>query len=267
MKNILLLVHDDAGQEARLQAALDLTRALGGHLKCLDVTPLAVCPGDGFGSDGAAIMLQYEQAQESANKARLTQRLAAEDVAWEWQDMIGGFEDCLAAEARLADLIVVNRQLDDYPLPDMRAIAGGLVVRSGVPVLAAPADAEGLRANGAALIAWDGSNEAAAAVAAAEPLLALAASVTLLEVEDGSVRAPAEEAARYLSRHGIHPRILRLAPDGVDVSATILAQAKSGAFDYVVMGGFGHRRFVEALFGGVTRRMLTASPIPLFLAH
>ena len=27
MKNVLLLVHDDQGQEARLQAALDLTRA------------------------------------------------------------------------------------------------------------------------------------------------------------------------------------------------------------------------------------------------
>src|SRR4051812_13689734 len=28
MKNVLLLVHDDAGQEARFQAALDVTRAL-----------------------------------------------------------------------------------------------------------------------------------------------------------------------------------------------------------------------------------------------
>ena len=37
MKNVLLLIHDDAGQEARLQAALDVTRALEGHLTCLDV--------------------------------------------------------------------------------------------------------------------------------------------------------------------------------------------------------------------------------------
>ena len=28
MKNILLLIHDDPGQEARLQAALDITRAV-----------------------------------------------------------------------------------------------------------------------------------------------------------------------------------------------------------------------------------------------
>jgi len=35
----------------------------------------------------------------------------------------------------------------------------------------------------------------------------------------------------------------------------------------VVMGGFGHRRFVETLLGGVTRTMLAKSPIPVFLAH
>jgi hypothetical protein len=132
MKNILLLIHDDAGQEARLQAALDITRAVGGHLKCLDVTPLTVFPGDGFGADGSVIMLQYEQQQESANKARLLKRLEAEDVSWEWADATGLMDRCLQDAARTADLIVVNRQLDDYPIPDMRHICSELVIRSGV---------------------------------------------------------------------------------------------------------------------------------------
>lgn len=38
MKTIFLLVHDDEGQEARLLAALDLTRDVSGHPACLDVT-------------------------------------------------------------------------------------------------------------------------------------------------------------------------------------------------------------------------------------
>jgi hypothetical protein len=38
MKSIRLLVHDDEGQEARFQTALDLTRALAGHLTCIDVS-------------------------------------------------------------------------------------------------------------------------------------------------------------------------------------------------------------------------------------
>ena len=198
MKNILLLVHDDAGQEARLQAALDVTRALGGHLKCLDVTPITLIPGDAFGAEGGVVTLDYERRQESINKQKVQQRLAGEDVPWDWQDMTGVMEECIEAHARLADLIVVNRQLDDYPLPDMRHIASALVVKSGVPVLAVPEDARGFRALGSALVAWDGSAEAATALTAAIPLLKLAASVTILEVEDGSIKAPAEEAAAYL---------------------------------------------------------------------
>jgi len=88
-----------------------------------------------------------------------------------------------------------------------------------------------------------------------------------VEVEDGSVKSPAEEAAAYLSRHGIKPIVVKEDADGDPASAVIMAKANSGRFDYLVMGGFGHARFVEALLGGVTRRMLTESPIPVFMAH
>ena len=267
MKNILLLIHDDDGQESRFQAALDATRALGGHLKCLDVTPTSAIPGDAYGSDASVLMLQAEMEQESANKARMQARLAVEDVSWEWQDVTGLMEQCIADAAGLADLIVVNRQLDDYPIPDMRHIAAELIVKSGKPVLAVPADSKGLSVAGSALVAWDGSHEAAAALTAAIPLLALASSVTIIEVDDGSIKAPAEEAASYLSRHGIHPLVVK-APAGTEVASTIiLAKANTEKFDYLVMGGFGHCNFVETLFGGVTRRMLTKSSIPVLLAH
>jgi len=45
------------------------------------------------------------------------------------------------------------------------------------------------------------------------------------------------------------------------------AEAANEKASYIVMGGFGHRRFVEAIFGGVTREMLGESPVPLVLAH
>ena len=42
MKNIMLLAHADDEQESRLQCALDVARAVEGHLNCLDVaaTPI-----------------------------------------------------------------------------------------------------------------------------------------------------------------------------------------------------------------------------------
>ncbi|MEN2784911.1 universal stress protein [Sphingomonas qilianensis] len=267
MKNILLLVHDDTGQEARFQAALDLGRAVGGHLSCLDVSIMpAYLGGDGFGGFPATALLAEEREREDENRTRLESRLGHEDVPWDWTAITGALAPCLMDASALADVIVVNRQLDDYPVPDMRAAVSELVVKSGKPVLAVPPDLKRLDLS-RAMIAWDGSPCSAAALRAAVPLLRLADQVTILEVEDGSVHPPVEEAATYLSREGIHATIRRAARTGERTAAIIVKQASLISAGYIVMGGFGHRRFVEALFGGTTRSLLSNSPLPLFLAH
>lgn len=265
MKNILVLIHDDAGQEGRLQVALDVTRALHGHLNCLDIAAMMPAYGDSFGNYGGAVLIELEQANEADNKSKLVPRIAREGVPWTWLDTTGFFEPTLESAAGLNDLIVVNTALKALPLPDERALAASLVVKSGKPILAVPDGVSGLDLAGAALIAWDGSAEASAALAAAVPMLALAQIVTILEVDDGTVAVPAEEAAAYLSRHNIHPRISR-SPAG-PVADTILDRLEAADFDYVVMGAFGHSRLTESLFGGVTRRMLRDSPVPLLIAH
>ncbi|GAA0336467.1 universal stress protein [Sphingomonas oligophenolica] len=267
MKNILLLVHDDAGQEARFQAALDLGRALEGHLVCLDVTILPALVGaDYVGDAGFSMLLKDERDREATNRTKLEGRLAHEDVPWEWKEATGTLAPCLSDAAELADVIVVNRQLDDFPLPDMRTVAGELVVGSGKPILAVPDCLKRLDLD-TALVAWDGSPSSAAALRAAVPLLRLATRVTIVEIEDDSIQAPAEEAATYLSRHDIHPEIRRLPAGDKGAAEMILGQLADDGFGYLVMGGFGHRRFAEALFGGVTRAMLTKCPVPVFLAH
>ncbi|MEG3144560.1 universal stress protein [Sphingomonas sp. RT2P30] len=267
MKNVLLLCHEDSGQEARFQVALDLARALEGHLTCLDVVvPPVAMANDYVGISVVAEMTADAIALERDNRTRLTARLSRDDVPWDWIDATGDLAACIGDVAALADVIVVSRRLDDFPLPDMRGIAGELIVASGKPVLAVPPDAQRF-VFGRALVAWDGSPAAAAALHAAVPLLQLADQVTVLEVDDGSIAAPAEEAASYLARHDVHPEILRLKPGPSGASAAIATQVASGSFDYLVMGGFSHQRFVEALFGGVTRTMLGDCPIPVLMAH
>jgi nucleotide-binding universal stress UspA family protein len=39
------------------------------------------------------------------------------------------------------------------------------------------------------------------------------------------------------------------------------------AADFVVMGAYGHSRLRERVFGGVTKSMLEAQSLPLFLAR
>lgn len=267
MKNVLLLVHDDPGQEARLQAALDLARALGGHLTCLDVALMPVLVDGGYLVPLQVDLLEAERARETENRKALEARLAREDVPWTWIDTTDSFAPALNRAARIADLIVVNRRLDSAAPADMRAVATDVIIGSGRAVVAVPENAAGFNAAGRALVAWDGSEEAMKAMQTAVPELKLASSVTVLEIDDGSIETPAEEAAAYLSRHGVSAEVL-CRPKGVlPIGDTILAEARSYGADYIVMGGFGHSRVVEALFGGVSREMLTESPVPIVMAH
>lgn len=266
MKNILLLIHDDAGQEARFQAALDVVRALDGHLTCLDLSILPVAPNV-YTPDSMVVLLEEERTRESANRVRVEARLAEEDVPWDWIDITGEAAQCITDAAGLADLIVVSRRLEDFPLPDTVEIASEVILKSRKPVLAVPDNIDRFRLTSRALVAWDGSSQASAALRAAVPLLAFAEDVTLLEITDGTVSEPAETAAQYLSRHGIEPIIERAWPDGRKVGEVILDTIERSAAAWLVMGAFGHSRTREWLFGGATRTLLCHSPVPVFLAH
>ncbi|WP_242140320.1 universal stress protein [Sphingomonas sp. TREG-RG-20F-R18-01] len=267
MKNVLVLVHDDEGQEARLQAAFDLVRGVRGHLTCVDVVAVPVFIGDYLGAGGDALLLTDEKARESRNAAVIKARLAHEDVPYDWVDATGDPAACVRDAAKLADLIVVNRKLGGEWYPDMTEIAGELVLKSRKPVLAVPEGARRLDLTGNVVIAWDGSDSAEAAMRAALPLLALAQSVTLLQINDGSIALQASEAAQYLARHDIRADVQIEEGRGAKVHEILATVLRSRNAAYVVMGGFDHARWVESLFGGVTRAMLEQSPVPVLLAH
>lgn len=267
MKNILLLIHDDVGEEARFQAALDLTRALGGHLTCVDVVPLPVMFADFYSGASEAMLLADNSQRETAHRARIEARLAKEGVSWDWKAFTGDPASSMLAASDLADLIVVNRRLDEYPYPDMRGLASSIVTRSKTPLVTVPDKCRGFDAFGRALIAWDGSEQVAGTMRAAMPLLKLAASVQLFEVEDGSSDASVREAAAYLSRHGIHPTIRRVRSQVYTVDAVLRGGCDELGASYCLMGAFGRSPLTEAIFGGVTREMLSTSKIPLVLGH
>lgn len=267
MKNVLVLMHDDPGQEARFQAALDITRALDGHLSCIDVSVAPIIAADLAMASAEALLMADEQLRERANRSHMETRLKAEGVPYDWTDEAGFLGSAVCDSAKLADIIVLNRALDTVEVPDMRELVGEVLLASGKPIVAVPETARGFNVFGPALIAWDGSREAVAALRAATPLLARAASVTILEVRDGSVRLPAEDGAEYLSRHGIRP-LIRRESSMIDLPSTMILEAiETTGAAWLVMGGFGHSRFIEGVFGGVTRRLLKESPVALFLAH
>jgi nucleotide-binding universal stress UspA family protein len=265
MKTIMLLVHDDSGQESRFQAALDVCRAIGGHLACLDVAILPNIVGDMYGA--TAMLLADERQRESALRTRLEERLRHEDVSWDWREATGEPGRCLLEAASLADLIVINRKFDAPPQPDMDDVASQVLTGSNKPVLAVPPGVHGVNLSGHALIAWDGSQVAASALRASVPLLSLAETVTILQVYEGTAASCDEDPALYLSRCGIASDIVTVPLLKVGTGSTLLAEVLDRKPDYVVMGGYGHSRLREKLLGGVSRSMLAESPVPLFISH
>jgi nucleotide-binding universal stress UspA family protein len=266
MKNVLLLVHDDHGQESRLQVALDVTRAIGGHLSCLDVIAFPRVFADPLAGPALSIVLEDERTREDAVCQALSKRLAREDVAWDLRRSTDEPALAIGNEAQRADLIVLSSRLEGYSVLDAPQIAGDALIDTGRPVFAVPDGCAGIDLKGTALIAWDGSDKAGQSLRAALPLLQLAEEVVVFEAGRSNQANPASEAAQYLSRHDVRCRTASSAV-GDSVADAILQAARDAGAGYIVMGAFGHSRLREAVFGGVTRSMLETSSLPLFLAH
>jgi nucleotide-binding universal stress UspA family protein len=47
----------------------------------------------------------------------------------------------------------------------------------------------------------------------------------------------------------------------------MLAAAAAAKADMLVMGGYGHSRVREVIFGGFTRRVLSHADLPVLMAH
>lgn len=269
MKSILLYAHDDAGMESRMQAALDIARLFDGHVECVTVQPLtALMMSDPFGASFVipAAMEAMDDAAEAA-QARLGARMAKEDVAWSLSEGDGDAAEIIGSQARLADIVLLS--LGDNSIDGSAAplLLGDIVMESHVPVLAVPPGLDRTRISGIAVVAWNGTHEAANAMRAAIPLLAKASAVHVVTIDEGEPDFSAEAAAAYLSRHGIKAEIHAEDRSGRSIPEALFETVERIGADWMVMGAFGKGRLREMLFGGVTRDFLGRSRIPIFITH
>src|SRR5690606_15884650 len=117
------------------------------------------------------------------------------------------------------------------------------------------------------MVAWDGSPTASRAVHAALPVLFLAEKVTVMLVETGKPRPgePGADIATYLARHGLNVTVDVVPRPQTSVAETILNYVSDNGIDLVAMGGYGHSRMREFLFGGATREILTSMTVPVLM--
>jgi nucleotide-binding universal stress UspA family protein len=143
---------------------------------------------------------------------------------------------------------------------------------SGRPVIVVPEAASVASAPRRVLIAWRASPEATRAVHEAMPILLRAEQVRLLVVDDGHLRNedgqdPGADIARHLARHSVNVEVKVVPAGGRSTSDVILSEARYLGAELIVMGGYGHSRLREWIFGGATRDILHESAIPMFIAH
>ena len=276
---ILLHILDDEFHDQRIDNGLALARACSAHLSCLHVTPFqAYVAFDTFG--GIFVMNDIMQALDQCDyelRQKVEQRLAKEDVSWDYEQVSGDVASTMIGRAALADLLVTARlpRRADFVGPTIGLI-GDLLQRARTPLFIPAFEGPSFDAAGTAVIAWDGSVEAANAVRASLGLLELAKEVLVIEIperrENSPKLFPGTKVLEYLSRQGVHAELTVEQPPsgdaGADVVADMLvARARGAGVAYIVMGGYSHTRIGEYVFGGVTSILLTECPLPLVIAH
>jgi nucleotide-binding universal stress UspA family protein len=164
-----------------------------------------------------------------------------------------------------ADLLVASRGKPGDEAATLSVIEA-LLLETGRPLLipgsaaASPAIAERVA------VAWKPTPQAARAVAFAMPFLARAKEVAVMTVEEEEGRRDATaQLVTYLRWHGIKAAAQRLSPGPESAAETLLGAAASS--DLLVMGGYGHTRLREWVFGGFTQRVLADASIPVLIAH
>jgi nucleotide-binding universal stress UspA family protein len=147
-----------------------------------------------------------------------------------------------------------------------------LLLATGIPVLLIPDDWAGETVGETVLIAWNRSREARRAVGDALPFVAAADRVTVLVVDgdrnpEHFGESPGANLVEHLSRHEAKVDLASVSSQGVPVAEVIAAQARERGADLLVIGAYSRPRATELLFGGVTRSLLSDSPIPMLIAH
>lgn len=220
MKNVLVLINGDAGQEHRLRAGIDLALAIGGHITCLTVTPDESTAGKVVAAIDGMLLIQ--------------DRLSREGVAWDWIQKPGRAASGLQGMAQYADMIVASGFGQGYRIADGVPDAPVEVfIHSNTLVILTPFEGVRLDLRGRVLVAWDGELSTLEAIRAAAPLLRLASQVEIVPCASQSARRSADFVVRHLVGSGINAE-----PQGDG----------GGPYEYIFVGGSRSRRLAQAVF-------------------
>jgi nucleotide-binding universal stress UspA family protein len=286
-KIIVLPASGTGSDDAVFTTALAAAKLFDGHLSVLHVRPdvrrdiAAMASADLGMAAGLEMTIARMEADADARERAaeaawrdfcgrhgimLAEQPCADCVTYEWLSETGIASDWLAEHGRVSDLVVVGREVEGGALSlDLMEAA---LMETGKPVLIAPQNARE-ELDGVVAIAWKNTREAAGAVSAALPFIRWAARVIVFTVEEGPGSSDKSHLrlARSLRWQNPNVSVQVLRREGRTPVEVLLQAVRDASCSLLVMGGYGHTRLREAVFGGFTRAVLEEAPLPVLMAH
>lgn len=268
--NLALRSRDPAGA-----FAVSIADTFGAHLAAIAFSYDPIIPATVMGTIPVSMIdgqrAENDKAAAEAVKAfnETAQRTGISAEARVISASLAGGADQFGRIARRFDLAVTGQAEPDSAGPEDMIIEGALF-GSGRPVVVVPyIQKSGLKLD-RIMVCWDGSRNAARAVADAMPLLARAKQVDVVIIASEPAKSdeiPGADIAQHLARHGLTVDLKRIVATETDVPSTILSYVADSDIDFIVMGGYGHSRLREFVLGGATRGILGAMTVPVLMSH
>jgi nucleotide-binding universal stress UspA family protein len=242
--------------------------------KLIGLSALAIMPP--VAAEGVVIVDNATEFDIAQMKAKLEQAgnkfraVAESDHQTEWRSFLEFPTETLITEARCADLIVVEKNEASWNIHRV-ADNGSAILGAGRPFLVVPTAVKSLAAEHV-VVGWKDTREARRAVQDALPFLHEAKRVTIVEIcekdQMETTRHHVDDVVGYLGRHRVKAEARvetqLLGSTGAD---QIIGLALDEGADLLVTGAYGHSRLNEWVFGGMTRDLLTSSPICCLMSH
>ncbi|AXI54176.1 universal stress protein [Sulfitobacter sp. JL08] len=268
--------------DADLSRILEAARVQSVHVAVLIVGEMPQIPIYSYGAPpyGTTVIPEDWQNEARTEQDALNAKTDAVEALLKRHDVSGDITivcsepsltaSSVARRAMLCDLAIASddlRKKDDLYRQVVHGILfqspTGVILNSGAGAALAPKHV---------LVAWNASLQCARAVHQSLAILRQSDAVTVAvfdpemsEFQDGE--NPGSDVAKWLTHHGCNVTVQQLPSGGREIGDCILEQSRQTGADLIVMGGYGHSRLREGIFGGTTRTLVQQTEQPVFLAH
>jgi len=274
-RSMLVPLDSGTNNATRAEIAIALAKDFDAHL--IGVAPIAGV--DTQALQAAAAMYDYvsrssEEAMDQALQAAHHFHKRCEAAALQSFEALTDKAPApasLAMRSQCADLLILSQP--NPAATDHRRLVAELervLLDSARPMLLLPHIRSAPVRAKRVMVAWDGSRQSVRAMTDALPLLRRADSVMLTHWRGAKdERRPPEQLAcvrQWLAFQGVDAEP-REEVTSLPVGDALLNAACDVGADLIVMGAYGHARWTEKLFGGVSNTLLQSMTVPVLMAH